>query len=117
MTSNTKKFVIAFGLLLLFVLINTFINSRREARMEFNFKISKIHVTPTSSIELYDRNGVKTAFWNYHLMNNEGVVPGDSVFKEPCAEKLYIYKNVKGKYQLYKILTPDGMFQFSWFCN
>ena len=61
-----KKYwpIVIFGIIVIFTLINTFFNSKIENEVQYNFVITKIEVTPTSTLVFYDRNK-KVSLWNF----------------------------------------------------
>lgn len=118
MKIKSKIVLIIAGIMILYIFGNTFINSRKEYKMELNFKISKIDVAGTNSLELYNMKGEKITLWNYILGGNEGIMVGDSISKGVCSEKLYVFKRDSNNlYKFYLSRTPSGMFPRSWFCN
>lgn len=101
-----------------FIICNTFLRSRNEYKTELNFKITKIEVSPTGSLKLFDVKGEGRLFWNYSVRDNDGIVIGDSIFKGACAETLYFYKkNKNNEYKVYLNRSPSRIFPLSWFCN
>ncbi|MFN0290113.1 hypothetical protein [Pedobacter helvus] len=120
MTIKKNRMVIGIIIILViaFIISNTFIHCRKEFVSGYDFEISKIGVTPTKKLRLYDMEGKEVSLWNYSVMANENVSVGDSVHKAPCSEFLYIYKrNDKGGYQEYKRKAPSGLFPYNWFCK
>jgi len=97
--------------------LNTFVNSRNECRQAYNFVISKIEITPTSTLEFYN-NKEKIVLWNFIIPENEGVEVGDLLYKEKCSKYLYIYKkNDKGEYVVHLKVNSSGIFPCECFCN
>jgi hypothetical protein len=110
-------FIGVFSCMILFVLINTFIKSRRECMKEYNFTITKIEVTPTRRLEFYNGNE-KVILWSYIVLESEGVRVGDILCKKKCSKFLYIYrKNEKGENEEYLKVKPSGLFPVGLFCN
>ncbi|TKC06370.1 hypothetical protein FA047_13755 [Pedobacter frigoris] len=108
-----KMFFIVF-----FTIANTFVNSRKEFIEGYYFVINKIRVTPTKRLILYNKEGKEFLFWNYSIMLEERLSVGDSVFKAPCSEFLYLYKkNNKGEYGKFQKISPSGLFSYKWFCK
>lgn len=113
-----KGVLIVVIVVVLFVFGNTYVSSRKEYKTELNFKISKIDITPTNSLELYDMKGEKISLWNFTLISNEGIIIGDSIYKGAFSEKLYVFKrNNDNRYKYYESVSPSGIFPLSWFCN
>jgi hypothetical protein len=106
--------ILIIGLGVIFV--NTFIQSRNEYKKKFDFIITKIEITPTSTLIFYN-NDEKIEFWNYTIMKDEGVIVGDKIVKDRCSEKLFIYKKINNEYVIFLIKKPDGLFPISFFCN
>lgn len=103
---------------LLFIICNTFFRSGNEYRTELNFKISKIEVSPTHSLKLFDAKGEGVLFWNYSIGDRQGIAVGDSIYKGACTEKLYVFKkDINNKYRFYSSTLPSGIIPLSWFCN
>lgn len=116
--TKQKTMAIIVALALTFVIINTFIHCKREFISGYDFKISRISVTPTKALIFYDSEGREVFFWNYSIKSNVNVAVGDSIFKAPCSEVLYIYKRAdKGEYREHLKRTPSGPFPFKWFCK
>lgn len=114
-----KKYfmIIVFISIGFYILINTFLKSRKEYRTTYNFVITKIEVTPTYSLEFFDKSE-KIVIWNYIISGNQGVEIGDSIYKKKCSKYLYIYKkNNNGKYEIYLKVSPSGLFPYEWFCD
>lgn len=119
-----KIFLKKYWPLILFVLAvfysfgNMFFKSKEENMISYNFVISKINMSPTNSLILYN-NENEVDLWNYNIMQDEGVEVGDSVAKEKCAKYLYVYKKDKhtNKCKLYLKVEPSGIFPCEWFCN
>lgn len=90
--------VLVFGCIIFGVLLNTFIQSRKECKANYNFVITKIEVTPTNSLVLYhDKEKIK--LWNYIISDRQGVKSGDLLRKKSYSKYLYVYKkNSKGQY-------------------
>jgi hypothetical protein len=95
-----------------------FFKSREESIMSYNFVVSKIDVSPTKSMILYN-NEKEIDLWNYDLRDYDGVETGDSIAKKKCAKYLYVYKKDKytNKYKLFLKVEPTGLFPYKWFCN
>ncbi len=104
--------------ILIFIIINTFIHSRREFICEYDFVINNIEITPTGQLRLYDMEGRQVLFWNYSINNNDNIILGDSIYKAGCSKFLYIYKkDSKGKYQECQKIAPSSSFPYEWFCH
>lgn len=114
-----KRYLIGFVFIgiVLFIFINTFIKSKNEYKKAYNFVITKIEISPTNTLILYD-NKKKITLWNYTIMDYEGVKIGDLLCKKECSKYLYIYKkNDMGVYTVHLKVNPSGLFPFEWFCN
>lgn len=105
-------------IVLLVPLINTFIQSKKEYEGEYDFRVSKIVVTPTKQLEFYTMEDKKIALWNYTIMEDEGVEVGDSIRKAKCSFYLYVLKkDSSGEYRDYMRMKPSGLFPYSMFCK
>ena len=83
----------------------------------YNFIITKVEITPTHTLEVFNNNE-KIAFWNYIISENEGVEIGDLIYKKKCSKYLYIYKkNEMGKYEEHLKVNLSNLFPIEWFCN
>ncbi|AYN03970.1 hypothetical protein [Flavobacterium sp. 140616W15] len=114
-----KKYIIGFVIVgvVLFIFLNTFIRSRNEYQKSYNFIITKVEITPTHTLEVFNNNE-KIAFWNYIISENEGVEIGDLIYKKKCSKYLYIYKkNEMGKYEEHLKVNLSSLFPIEWFCN
>lgn len=114
-----KKYIIVLFITgaVLFIFLNTFIRSRNEYQKSYNFVITKIDITPTNSLEFFNKKE-KIALWNYIISEDEGVEVGDLLCKKKCSKYLYIYKkNSNGNYIEYLKVAPSALFPIEWFCN
>lgn len=62
------------------VFINTYYQSKKEYSVKYAFKISKINITPTKSLGVYDENKL-ISFWNFSLRETDNIKVGDYLFK------------------------------------
>lgn len=93
-----------------YILINTYIKTKSELKFSYNFVIKKIIITPTKSIEVLSENK-KITFWNYTIMQNEGVKVGDKVYKESNSRNLLILrKNINGIDEIFLKKEPNSLF-------
>jgi hypothetical protein len=93
-----------------YIPINTYIKTKSELKCHYNFVIKKIIITPTKSIEVLSENK-KIVFWNYTIMQNEGVKVGDKVFKESNSKNLLILrKNNNGINEMFLKKEPNSLF-------
>ena len=103
--------------ILLFVFINTFIQTRKECNTDYNFIITKLEISPTNRLIFYD-NEKEISLWNFIVSANSGVDVGDKLIKSKCSNSLAIYKkNDKNVYVLYLEVNSSGLFPLEWFCN
>lgn len=114
---KSKGILLIIVITTLFIFGNTYLNSKKEYQTELSFKIGKVKITPTNSLELFNVNDEKISLWNYTLMDNEGIGVGDSIYKGACSEKLNVFKNNNATYKFYASLSPSGIFPRSWFCD
>ncbi|MCP1995047.1 cell shape-determining protein MreC [Flavobacterium sp. HSC-61S13] len=85
-----KVFVTIVLGVLLFVIINTYSNSRKEFLISYNFEISKIVASPTKSVAVY-KGEEKVYLWNFSIRENDDIRIGDVLVKGSCSEYLFIY--------------------------
>lgn len=115
MDMGKRYFIGIISSIVLFIFINTFIRSRNEYKIKYDFVITKITITPTKTLEFYN-NKEKVVLWNYIISENEGVEVGDLLYKKECSKYLYIFKkNQAGKYIEHLKVIPSGLFPFEWF--
>ena len=100
-------FIFIFGFFVLFVLINDFIQIRKGEKEQVNFIISKIDVSPTKSLILFDGDK-EVELWNYIIPDYEYVKVGDLVNKNKNSQELFILRRDKitGKFMKNIILKP-----------
>ena len=99
-------------------IVNTFIHAKMEFRNKYDFIISKIEITPTQRMSLYNEKGENIDFWSYIIMSYEDVKVGDYIYKDRCSRFLYVFKrNAFGKYEQHQKIAPTGMFPYEWFCK
>ncbi|WP_234111061.1 hypothetical protein [Chryseobacterium sp. R2A-55] len=108
-----KYIGIAFSLFSLFVfiiVINYYLQSKKELKNEINFIITKIEVSPTKSLILYSNNR-EVKLWNYDIRDYEDVKVGDLVRKNKFAKELLVLRKNKktGKYNVTITLMPSGI--------
>lgn len=100
-TETIKKFW-AFYLFIAFVvftLINMIIQSNIEDDKTYNFVITKIEVTPTRSLQVYDGNE-KIDFWNFTIPKSARVEIGDLICKQKNSYFLIVKrKDNQGNYK------------------
>jgi hypothetical protein len=104
---STILIFILFILFILFVLINNSIQSKKGETKEVNFIITKIEVTPTKSLILYDGDK-EVELWNYDIRDYEDVKIGDLVHKDKTSEDLFILRKneLTDKFEKNIILKP-----------
>jgi hypothetical protein len=101
----------------IFTVFNTFFHSKNEYLTSYNFKITKIEITPTKQFVFF--NGEKKiGLWNYHIMSNENVKIGDIVYKEKCSKYLYILRENEDheNEEILKVSSTSPL-PIEWFCN
>ena len=113
-----KRFLIILLIILISsVFINTYYQSKSEYVNKYAFKISKINITPTKSLEVYEKNK-KISFWNFSLRENNNIKVGDYLIKDSCSKFLYIYrKNEHNNDSLYLTLEKNSIFPIEWLCS
>lgn len=113
-----KRIFICFLILVLVsVALNTYIQSRSEFLVNYNFKVSKIEISPTRSLTVYD-NDKKIDFWNFSIREGDSIKIGDHFFKDSCSQYLYIYRrDGNGIEELYMKIRENGIFPYEWFCS
>lgn len=115
---KNKWAFIAFPIILLGVLINTYIHSKAEYKKSYNFRIKRIDVDSKRFLGFFNNLDEEIQLWNYRISNNRGVKVGDSISKEACAEVLNIFRiDSAGNSVLYLEIKPSPLFPRSWFCN
>lgn len=114
-----KKIMIGiYALVLIVPILITLYNSKKEYRGEYSFVVSRVEITPTQTLELYDMKNRKIVFWSYAIMADAGVSNVDSVYKAPCSRFLFVFKkNKRGEYKQHLKIVPSGLFPYEWFCN
>ena len=116
MEIKKRKMIILSIALLLFVGIfaRNFINSRKEYNQTLSFIVSKVEVSDSGSVKLYD-NKKRILIYNYRLSEYTNLKVGDSIYKGNLQQYLLIYrKEVDGKYKLIAKEKPTGVFGGFW---
>lgn len=73
--------------------------SKKEDSTYYNFVVTKIELTPTYRMILYDKSK-KILFHNFVIMDDEDVKIGDKIVKEKDSKVLRIFrKNKDGVYE------------------
>ncbi|KUJ63550.1 hypothetical protein AR687_02360 [Flavobacteriaceae bacterium CRH] len=109
--------VLVFSGFVLCILLNNFIQSYIECKANYNFVITKIEVSPTNKLILYN-NKKKIRFWNYIISDRQGVKAGDLLHKKSYSKYMYVYKkNMMGKYSKILKVNPTGLFPVEYFCD
>ncbi|RWW91775.1 hypothetical protein [Flavobacterium cerinum] len=118
MRNITNYIISAFIFLsMIFIFFNTFFHSKNENLTFYNFKITKIEITPTKQFVFF--NGEKEiGLWNYNIMSNENVKIGDIVYKEKCSKYLYILRENEDheNEEILKVVYTSPL-PIEWFCN
>lgn len=111
MKNKILFFVSFFAIIFLVVIANFYFKSKQEMSKSYTFIITKIDITPTKSLILYD-NYKKVRFWNYDIRDYEDVKVGDVVCKSKNSEFLIILRrnNMTGKYEEHLKILPSGIF-------
>lgn len=110
--------IVIFALVLIVPMLITLYNSKKEYQGEYSFVVSRVEITPTKTVELYDMKQRKIGFWSYTIMADARVNEADSVYKAPCSKFLFVFKkNNRGEYKQYLTIAPTGLFPYEWFCN
>src|SRR5690606_3159557 len=102
-----------FVLMYMATMLNTLYNSKKEYQREYSFVVSRVEITPTQTLVLYDMKDTEFALWNYSVMADTKVSETDSVYKGPCSRFLFVFKkNKKGEYNQYLKIDPSGLFPY-----
>ncbi|RKR09235.1 hypothetical protein C8C83_0855 [Flavobacterium sp. 90] len=111
MKSKILFVVIFFTIIFLGVITNFYFKSKQEMSKSYNFIITKIDITPTKSLVLYDNNK-KIRLWNYDIRDYQDVKVGDVVCKHENSNFLFILRrnNLTGKYEEHLKISPSGIF-------
>lgn len=116
---NLKVLVILtiFFIGIIYTIVNTYCSTKNEYLTFYNFKITKIEVTPTKQFVFFNKNN-KVILWNYRIMSNEDVRIGDILYKEKCSKYLYILRENED-HEMEEILkvVPTSPLPMEWFCN
>jgi hypothetical protein len=116
--ARRKMMIVIFALVLIVPMLITFYNSKKEYQGEYSFVVSRVEISATKTLELYDMKRRKISFWNYAIMSDARVSEADSVYKAPFSRFLFVFKkNNKGEYKQYLTIAPSGLFPYEWFCN
>ncbi|MWB95191.1 hypothetical protein GON26_12540 [Flavobacterium sp. GA093] len=109
---NKIVFLVSFfTIIFLGVIANFYFKSKQEMSKSYNFIITKIDITPTKSLALYD-NYKKVRFWNYDIRAYQDVKVGDAVYKYKNSDFLIILRRnqITGKYEEHLKILPSGIF-------
>jgi hypothetical protein len=116
--SKKKMMIAIFALMYIVPILTSLYNSKKEYQGEYSFVVSRLEITQTRTLMLYDMKKKKIGLWNYVIMADAGVSEADSVYKAPCSRFLFVFKkNNKGEYKQYLKIDPTGLFPYEWFCN
>ena len=115
-----KMFVLILVCLLIFVLlfINVFISARNMYRGQLDFVITKIEISGSRNLILYD-DYKRIPLVVYSLMDNSNVRVGDKIFKKSCGSTLYVLRknDENGNYNVLLQREPTSLIPMSWFCE
>ena len=114
-----KKYwpIIIVATIFVYLIFNNIFQCIRENNESYNFTISKVEVTPTRSLVLYN-NDKKIELWNFIISENEKVKIGDLIYKEKCSPLLLIKrKNSIGEYEVYSKVNFSGIIPFEFLCK
>ena len=107
-----------FLIIIGFVYINVFIESRKEYATKYDFIITKIETNAKGNLTFYDSLNYKYSFTSYRFSKWEklGISEGDKVFKDYYSKDMMISRKMKKNgYKIYHIQEPNGMIPFSFY--
>lgn len=113
---KNRIFICFLILVIVAIVANTYIQSRSEFLVIYNFKVSKIEISPTRSLTVYN-NDKKIDFWSFSIREGDDIKIGDRFFKDSCSQYLYIFRrDDNGIEKLYIKVKENGVFPYGWFC-
>lgn len=116
-----KKGVIFLGIffivVLTFISINVYINSRQEYLNKCDFVIAKIDTDAKGYLTFYDSLRCEYSFasYNFTKWDKLGISVGDRVFKNSYSKDMTISRKIDGDYRIYHVQESNGMFPFSFY--
>lgn len=107
-----------FGIFLIYIFINIFVQSRREYSNKYNFIITKIDVNAKGDFTFYDSLNNEYFFLSYRFNRFQklGISVGDKVFKKSYSRNLTISRKIDDEYKVYHVQEPNGRFPFWFYC-
>jgi hypothetical protein len=86
-------FLVVFVTIVVFATVYFSISrTNLEKKMEINFKVERIEITPALRAVLYDKSGNKLRLQRFVFFERHGIQPNDIVVKEAGAEFLKVYR-------------------------
>ena len=104
--------ILIFILGVIFVFVNTYLNSRHVHFNEYDFVVTKVAKTPTGSAIPFNKD-IEMEMWQYQFYPEKIIKIGDSIHKGTEEKCLYIFRRDETeKFILADSIQPTGM--YSW---
>jgi hypothetical protein len=117
--SDFKKSIffllIFFGLFFMFSIISCFTHSRKEYNSKYDFIIKEIDKDAKGYLSFRDSLNNEYFFtsYNFTVFDKLGIEIGDKVFKDYHSEDMIFSRMKDGKYKVYYVQKPNGLFPYS----
>lgn len=100
-----------------FVFINVFIDSRKEYTGRYDFIIAKIETDAKGDLTFCDSLDNRYSFAGYRFSKfyKLGISIGDKVYKDFKSKDMIFSREIEDKYKVYYIQEPNGMIPFSFY--
>ncbi|MFB9057516.1 hypothetical protein ACFFU9_12270 [Mariniflexile ostreae] len=93
MKKKSIMFLVVFVIIVTFSTIYFSIRiNNLEKKMEIDFKVERVEITPAFRVVLYDKSGNKLRLQRFVFFERHGILPNDIVIKEAGSETLNVYR-------------------------
>lgn len=112
---SIRFLLIFFGVIFSWGYIGNFIRSRSEYNTRYDFIIKEIDRDAKGYLTFRDSLNNEYSFSSYSFIvfDKLGIETGDKVFKDYHSEDMIFSRMKDGKYKMYYVQKPNGLFPYS----
>jgi hypothetical protein len=112
---SIRFLLIFFGVIFSWGYIGNFIRSRSEYNTRYDFIIKEIDRDAKGNLTFRDSLNDEYSFSSYSFIvfDKLGIETGDKVFKDYHSEDMIFSRMKDGKYKMYYVQKPNGLFPYS----
>lgn len=114
---SIRFLLIFFGVIFSWGYIGNFIRSRSEYNTRYDFIIKEIDRDAKGYLTFRDSLNNEYSFSSYSFIvyDKLGIETGDKVFKDYHSEDMIFSRIEHGKYKVYYVQKPNGLFPYSFY--